>query len=134
MLNNHHPHSFWYQLGFIATQIGIAIWQAAKFTAQQPINHILWAGIVATEIVLIFFISKKNWALALMLILERFIVFTPFLNIIRHKSFFYTNGSGSWLDKNFGHLFEPMFFIAVLLLAFLEWKYNKLLRIRSGHH
>ena len=90
---------FWAQVAFIASQVGLAFWQAAEFAAQMPINHVLWAAIVAAEIALLVLMVHHKWKLAARLTIERFIIFSPVLNIIRGKPFFYTNASGSLMDK-----------------------------------
>lgn len=113
-----HPHrDFWIELFFILSQIGIAAWQAGRFAAQVMISHTFWAAVTAGEIILLSCFARKKWATGASLILERIIVFNPVLNLIRHKPFFYTNPSGSWID---GHLpkngYLWLFILSCLLL------------------
>ncbi len=125
---------FWLQLFFIASQIGIALYQASLFAAQLAISHALWAFIVALEIILLVAFGKKKWALAISLVLERIIIFNPALNLIRHKGFFYTSPSGSWMDAALGkNAYGWVFLAAVILLMALKFIYRPKTQIRYAH-
>jgi hypothetical protein len=129
----HPPHrDFWVQLFFILSQGGLALWQAGRFAAGIAVSHTFWAAAVLAEIILLSFFSKHKWAMAAKLILERIIVFNPVLNLIRHRPFFYTNASGSWLDGHLPHGWYMAGFIASLLgLELLYWHgKNKLGRMK----
>lgn len=124
-ISGHPRHSIWWLIGFGITQVGIALYHAARFAAQLPVSHLLWSAIVLTEILVIWLIAKRDKTLFVALVLERFVVFSPVLNLIRGKPFFYTSPGGSWLDARMGNLFPVLFGLALAGLLWIEFRHRK---------
>jgi len=108
---------WWQEVVFVLSQVGIAMFQAGKFAANVAISHTFWAVVVAAEIILLSCFSKRKWAMAATLVLERIIVFNPVINLIRKKPFFYVNSwkHGSWMDKYLPKGYYPYLFVAACI-------------------
>jgi hypothetical protein len=81
----------------------VADLHAEVYAKQKPISwwwHPVW--VLPFAILPIIEAFKGNWLLAGSLALLRVLAFSPALNLIRHKDFFYIHGeseNGSWWDR-----------------------------------
>lgn len=117
---------------FLAPIIGVAAHHAQRFDRQLPTGklfHFLWACSFIPVIAALWLLTDHNWLLAGALVLERFIVFSPVLNLLRHprKPFFYIHKklqpldkNGSWQDELIGKAYIPVWVVSVIGLIILQ--------------
>lgn len=108
MTANHHPHqSLWYYLfegTYFLLQGASAKLQAIRIASNLPIAHAFYAGLMLLAgIVMVLSyrqITRCKWKeavkLGASLLLIRFVSFTPWLNKVRHKPFFYLGKASIW--------------------------------------
>jgi len=130
-LNLPHKHGFWYyalETCFAVIQVVVAKIQAALIVANTPISHVFWGFsilIVGVAMVLLYkHLTHVSWWKAikfgLILTLIRFVVFTPLLNLFRHKSMFYL-GRGAIMDRLVGNWFPLLWGAALGALIMLQF-------------
>lgn len=124
-----HPmhRNLWYrifELTYGLMQGGAAKIQALRIAKNLPISHFWWAAAMVV-IALLMVVSYKRmthckWGEALKLggslLLIRFITFSPWLNRLRGKSFFYV-GKGAVSDKLLNHWFPIAWIVALVSLV-----------------
>src|SRR6516225_5106613 len=99
----------------------MAWWHSRLIKANRPIVHGLWAAGYIAAVITIFIILRDPW-LMISPFLIREVVFSPFLNFLRHKRFFYTNpASGSTIDKLEGKSVALFYFISIFCLIATQW-------------
>lgn len=103
-------------LAFAAINIFTADYQAKLFAKNVRINKTLWAAVycLLAAVTLIW----NDWLLFIILVLMRFIVFDPALNIYRGLPFFYSNPKdpeGSRIDRFMGVHKETYYYAALLV-------------------
>jgi hypothetical protein len=107
---------------FLFINLLMAAWHRHLILENRPIVHWLWAAFYIA-LVIPFWLLTKNPILVIGLFLVREVFFSPFLNLIRGKGFFYQNVDGpnsSLLDK-VEDKWQPFFyFIAVISLIILN--------------
>lgn len=108
-------------LAFVVINIATADYQAQLFKKNIRINKTLWAAVycLLAAIPLIW----NDWLLTIILVLMRFIVFDPAVNLFRDKAFFYSNlndPEGSRLDKFMGVHKETYYYAALLVFIGLN--------------
>lgn len=111
------------ELIFAMVHVWIADYQAQRFDAQKTISHFWWAFAVGVMVVGAWLLTDKNYLFALALVMERIWFFNPTLNLLRKKSFFYTNSSknGSWIDAHIGNIYPYIFVISLSVFIFLQF-------------
>lgn len=101
---------------FVLINLATANYQAQLFKKNIRINKTLWA--VGYCLLAAIPLIWNAWILTITLIVMRFIVFDPALNIERDKPFFYSNPDdpeGSKLDKFFGKHKEYYYYAALIV-------------------
>lgn len=125
-----HGHSIWYYL--FEGAYGFFQWITAKAQAERiarnlPISHFWW-GVAAGAAAIILILAYKrltrcSWKKALKLgfalLLVRFVTFSPWLNRMRGKPFFYV-GKGSLQDRILSGSFQVAWIIAAALLLIMQ--------------
>lgn len=100
---------------FLLPIISVALYHAHRFDKNIPTGkwfHFWWGMAFVPVIAGLWLLTDKNWLLAGALVVERFLIFGPALNLLRfhRKEFFYINkgDSGSWQDRVLTHAYVPV--------------------------
>lgn len=100
---------------FLVPIIAVALYHAYRFDKNIPTGkwfHFLWGAAFVIPIAVLWFLTGKNWLLAGALVLERFLLFNPALNLLRfhRQSFFYIHKgkNGSWWDGFLSKVYVPV--------------------------
>ena len=103
-------------IAFVVINLATADYQARLFEKNIRINKTLWA--VAYCLLAAIPLIWNDWLLSVILVVMRFIVFDPALNLFRELPVFYSNtadSAGSKLDKFMGKYKEYYYYAALLV-------------------
>lgn len=99
----------------------MAFYHAKLIKQNRPINHFLWSAIYS---ILVIITIIFNFKVAIAAVLIREVFFSPVLNFLRGKAFFYTNPSpqGSVLDRlETGNSLQIIYFISFAALIVIQF-------------
>lgn len=132
---HHHHKNIWYfvfEAAYAALQGVSAKIQAVRIARNLPISHFWWAAGMAV-ISLVFIsalvfsykkITKCTWKDALKLagalLLVRFVMFTPWLNLLRGEKFFYL-GKSALQDQILAHTYVYFWSAAAAALIGIQF-------------
>lgn len=113
---------------FLVPIISVALYHAYRFDKNIPTPkwfHFLWGTAFVIPIAVLWFLTGKNYLLAGALIVERFLIFGPALNLLRfhRKEFFYIHKgkNGSWWDGVLTKVYVPVWVLSAVGFIILQF-------------
>lgn len=113
---------------FLLPIIAVALYHAHRFDKNIPTGkmfHFWWAMAFVPVIAGLWLLTGQNYLLAGALIVERFLIFGPALNLLRfhRKEFFYIHKgkNGSWWDGVLEKVYVPVWVICLVGLIIIQF-------------
>ena len=106
------------ELFFALCQFAMALDQAQIFKSNRTFSHFWWGVIAGVLVTILWAIPPVTWYMPLLLLVERFVLFNPMLNLIRGENVWYldeADPNASEIDKLVYKHYVPIYFICLVV-------------------